>query len=173
MIAERLRELLNYDSETGVFTWRVTRSGTALAGQVAGAQSVIRGEQMYVIIGVDRRRYHAHRLAWLWMTGTWPPSLIDHRNLNGRDNRWCNLRLASEGQNRRNHRMLRNNTSGFTGVYFSKAAQKWQAYIRADGRSQYIGIFTTAIEAAHARDEIARRLHGDFATLNFPSEVAA
>ena len=73
--AERLREALDYDSDTGLFTWRVDRySGKnkvqVSAGEVAGCCN----SDGYRWVGIDSRRYTAHRLAWLWMTGRWPTS---------------------------------------------------------------------------------------------------
>lgn len=93
LTAERLRELLSYDPETGWFTWRVTRSsnGRADAGSRAGA---LRSDG-YRHVTVDQHKYKEHRLAWLYMTGKWPEADLDHKNNTRDDNRFSNLRAAS------------------------------------------------------------------------------
>lgn len=166
--ADRLRELLHYDPKTGIFTWRVYR-GTRWPGAVAGCTSAIDGK--YTLIGADNGRYLAHRLAWLYMTGEWPEHEIDHRNNDGHDNRWRNLRHATRTQNGRNIRRASRNTSGYIGVYYDdktpRSLKRWHAQIRDnDGKYKNLGRFHTAEEAARVRDEAARRLHGEFAVLN-------
>jgi|SRR5262249_13953776 len=86
--AERLREVLSYDPETGTFTWRVSGGGRRTSG-VAGHHD--RAWKGYVCIAVDGRKYRAQRLAFLYMTGDWPPAQIDHINGDTSDNRWANL----------------------------------------------------------------------------------
>ena len=71
--AERLRELLRYDLDTGMFYWRRSRRGPHNGGSVAG-----RPTQRYWQIMVDGKRYQAHRLAILYVTGKWPPNVVDH-----------------------------------------------------------------------------------------------
>lgn len=167
MTAERLRELLHYDPETGVFTWRVYR-GVVWPGCVAGCSSAIKGR--YRMIGVDQERLLAHRLAFLWMTGEWPLHKVDHVNGNGQDNRWANLRQATDRDNTRNRHSHPLNTSGYIGVTRdnqTRSRKKWRASIRNNaGKYQNLGRYMTAREAATVRDEAARRLHGEFATLN-------
>jgi hypothetical protein len=74
LTAERLREVLDYNPETGVFTWKVRTSIRVVAGKVAGSV----GKRGYLIIGVGGRNYYAHRLAWLHMTGEWPIAVPVH-----------------------------------------------------------------------------------------------
>jgi hypothetical protein len=96
-----------------------------------------------------------------------PPSKIDHRNGNGLDNRRENLRRATHSQNVRNGMKRSCNTSGYIGVHFHKANRKWVAYVGLRYHVNYLGSFNTAEEAARARDEAAKKLHGEFAKLNF------
>ena len=95
--AERLRELLHYDPETGIFRWRNWRTGPAK--ETAGRPS-----QRYLQIQVDGRRYQAHRLAILYVTGVWPPDVVDHIDGDGFNNRIANLRSATKSQNLHNRR---------------------------------------------------------------------
>ena len=156
----RLKEVPHYDPDTGVFTHRVTRVGRGTqAGQVAGCVD----ERGYVKIGLFYKRYWAHRLAWFYMTGAWPQYEIDHINGDKSDMRWCNLRAATLSQNRVNVGRLANNTSGYKGVHWSKAAQKWQARIEWQGVSYYLGIYVKIEDAHMAYALAAERLHKEFA----------
>src|SRR5262245_57095359 len=92
---ERLLELLEYDPETALLTWKQDRGGKAKTGIVAGRLAA----NGYIDITIDSRRYKAHRLAWLYVHGEWPPEEIDHRDLDKANNRLANLRPASHQQN--------------------------------------------------------------------------
>jgi len=94
----RLREVLYYDEETGIFMWKINTGKKRLAGKIAGSK-MVRG---YWMICVDYVQYAAHRVAWFYVTGRWPPHQIDHINGVRTDNRFVNLRLATFKQNMRN-----------------------------------------------------------------------
>jgi hypothetical protein len=155
LTAQRLRALLNYDTETGVFTWRVSR-GHIAKGSVAGN---INGDG-YWQIGVNYSRYQAHRLAWLYMTGEWPINEIDHKNRVRDDNKWSNLREATSSQNHRNARAL---TSGLKGTHFDKQSNRWRAFIHQNGKQRYLGNFATAAEAHAAYCTAAMGIDPEFA----------
>ena len=142
---ERLRELLHYDPESGVFTWLVRATKNIKIGDEAGD----RDTHGYLAIRIDGKRYRAHRLAWLYMTGAWPVHEIDHINGIRDDNRLGNLREATRAENQQNQAVRRDSSSGFTGVSWDKWRNKWQAYIKIAGRQRYLGRFPTA-ESAHA-----------------------
>jgi HNH endonuclease len=145
-ITDRMKELLNYDSESGIFTWKVNRRSVK-AGDVAGHKDG-RG---YIIIGIDGEYYLAHRLAWLYVYGEWPEPQTDHKNLDKSDNRIANLRVATAVQNGQNKPIFKNNKSGVAGVSWNSRDNVWQTHIRKDGRLTHVGYFDNLFEAAAAR----------------------
>lgn len=154
--AERLRERLDYNSGTGVFTWKVRGSARAGPGEVAGTVD----SRGYLVIGVDGKQRSAHRLAWLYFYGVWPERQIDHKDGDRLNNSIANLRDIAGALNRQNQRNPRsNNTSGFLGVSPCKKTGRWLAHIGIDGRSRYVGRYDTREEAHEAYLEAKRRLH--------------
>jgi hypothetical protein len=154
----RLRELLHYDPDTGIFVWLVVppfqRNKIAL-GSVAGTIS-----QGRVKIKVDHFQYFASRLAWLYVTGQWPSFEVDHIDTDKKNNAWENLRDIPPPINMQNKRQAqRNNKFGVLGVYRAKGRKRYQATICVAGVSQYLGSFATLEEASFAYLEAKRRLH--------------
>lgn len=162
LTVERLRELLDYDPQTGEFTWKRNLKGGVRAGNKAGCQDRRGGGVEYIRIRIDGRIYHAHRLAWLHFYGEWPSVKIDH--VDGWSNAIANLRLATQAQNVRNARLRHDNTSGFKGVV--SRGRKWVAQVNHAGCNNYLGIFESPEAAAAAYDVGAKRLFGDFAKTN-------
>lgn len=155
LTAERARELLDYDPETGVFTRRLQRMKFS-EGSVAGSLTSLG----YIDIGVDRRSYKAHRIAWLITHGSWPVSELDHINGDKTDNRLVNLREATRSLNNQNTRVARrNNGTGMLGVHWDKKLKKFRAKISIDGKAIYLGRFQTAEEAYQAYLVAKRQLH--------------
>lgn len=157
LTACRLRELLSYDPETGVFTWNLRR-GKAQKGQLAGCI----GGKGYVVIGMDYTLHSCHRLAWLYMTGEWPQFEVDHINGVRADNRWVNLRDVSRQVNSQNQRQAtaQNRSSGVLGVGFDARYKKpWRASICVEGKSKHLGHHASAEIAHHAYIEAKRVLH--------------
>jgi hypothetical protein len=155
--AEMLRLLLSYDPETGVFRWLVNR-GCVLAGSVAGMPTSKDG---YLRIGVNKRRYLAHRLAHLWMTGEWPSKIVDHEDLNKSNNCWSNIRAATHSQNNANRQHQANNKIGVKGV--SAAGYRFRAAIVRNRKQQHLGTFDTVELAAAAYLKAANENFGKFA----------
>lgn len=146
LTAARLRELLHYDPDTGVFTWRNDQpSRDVKAGDIAGRMRL----DGYVSISCDGRSYVAHRLAWLHVCGDWPDLDIDHRDGQRANNAFANLRQASDSQNAQNRAIRSDNSSGFPGVGWHKGKGAWQAKIGINSRRFFLGIFDTP-EEAHA-----------------------
>lgn len=134
----RLKELLHYDPETGVFTWHNGKTAGGLSGHG------------YLKIQVRGRQYYLHRLAFLWVTGVWPAQEVDHINGVRDDNRWVNLREVGQLENQHNRAFAqRNNSCGFLGVSWNKKYLAWQSKIMVAGKRVWLGYHPTA-EAAHA-----------------------
>jgi hypothetical protein len=154
--ASRLRELLDYDPATGVFTRRVRTSHRIKCGDVAGT---LRPDG-YLKISLLNSGFLAHRLAWLYMTGKWPEHQIDHINGVRHDNRLANLRDVTPTHNQQNQRVahVRNKSCGMLGVTLTKG-NKWQAQISAEGRHKHIGTYATPQEASEAYLTAKRKLH--------------
>lgn len=155
---ERLKELLHYDPETGVFTWnRALRKNMGRNG-IAGTLK-LKGN---IEIQVDSKMYQAHRLAWLYVTGHLPVNQIDHRDTNPGNNRWKNLREATNLQNSQNRGKHKNNTSGYKGVNWHKRSKKWIARGRENGIRKNLGSFDTPEKASEAYECFSRLAHAEF-----------
>jgi hypothetical protein len=154
MNAEQLRELLDYDPNTGVFVWRVSRSRTS-AGSVAGSKNT----HGYWQIRACGKLYYAHRLAWLYMYGTWPKDQIDHIDGNRVNNRIENLREATNTENQQNRGLSPSNISGFTGVHWANRECKWRAQIRHQRKLHHLGFFDTPEEAHTAYIKAKAEIH--------------
>ena len=161
---ERLKELLDYCPETGVFTWKIKLRNKLSIGDVAGCLNKDTG---YWRVKIDGREYLAHRLAVLWMTGEFPAEQIDHKDHVRTNNRWPNLREASPLVNQRNRSLAKHNTSGANGVAWSKAHGKWHSYIKAEGRTIHLGFFDDIKCAVAARKtaDVRYGFHANHGTL--------
>lgn len=156
-----LKSVLNYDTETGIFTWRVRPARSRIVvGTEAGC--IARGIG-YRVIKLGGVLYYSHRLAWLYMTGALPHADMDHVNGERLDNRLCNLREATRQQNCANRRNGRNNTTGVKGV--SRNGVSFRAAIHYAGRGHCLGSFKTISEAASAYAHAIKALNGAFAHL--------
>lgn len=147
MVPETLIAALTYEPVTGDLRWKT--------GATAGSMSW----DGYIRLGHRKKTYAAHRVAWLLMTGEWPPLQIDHINLNKSDNRWENLRLATPTQNNANQRGKGNFPKGVT----RHRTGRLQAQIKKAGRNYYLGLFDTPDAAHAAYCEAAAKLFGEFA----------
>lgn len=161
LTAEDVRRELNYDPETGEFTRKTSFFKTRI-GEKAGSISKSAG---YVVIAVCGSQYLAHRLAWLYTHGCWPPNFIDHINGVKTDNRIANLREATSGENMQNQRKARGNSkTGMLGVRHNKASGNYVAVITVDGRVVNVGSFKTPEQAHEAYLRAKAELH-NFGTI--------
>lgn len=157
----RLRELLDYNPETGEFRWRVHRADNARSGSVAGSLN----HGGYWRVSIQGHTYLAHRLAWLYVHGEWPTTGIDHKNGVTEDNRIANLREATQMENGGNKRKAHiNSKTGLLGTSWHSPTKKFLAQIQLDGKNTYLGLFKTAEEAHQAYLKAKRELH-PFCTL--------
>lgn len=145
---ERLKELLHYDPETGVFTRLVSVGKTAPAGAALSTPD----SQGYIQVRLLGRNYRLHRLAWFYMTGVWP-KVVDHINRLRADNRWANLREVDRRVNNLNCARV----VGAKGCY--KVGDRYQARIRHNHQQIYLGTFGTEAEASAAYLDAAKRFH--------------
>jgi|SRR5215467_9025499 len=151
----RLKELLDYNPATGEFFWKVARHKVKVGDRAGGIGSKDKG---YWDIGIDGKRYRAHRLAWFYVHGKW--SKLDHKNRDPLDNRISNLREASNKQNQGNRKINQNNRSGLKGVI--QFRKKWRAQIGHNSKVIWLGDFLTPELAHQAYCEKAKELFGEF-----------
>lgn len=161
--ARDVRELLDYDSSTGILVWKWRdrkwfcnswgwpRWNSRYAGKPAFI-CVIRGYKRGGILG---RLYSASRIIWLYVTGSWPEGEIDHKNHICSDDRYDNLRDVSHQENSRNQRLPSDNHSGVCGVRRCKSG-RFRVEIRIDGKSINLGRYDTLMEAKKARKTAER-----------------
>jgi hypothetical protein len=152
-----LLRVLQFDPTTGKFTWRVDRRGGAKAGDPAG--TVKPGG--YIQIHACGRLHYAHRLAWLFMHGTWPSGHVDHIDGNPSNNTPANLRDVSIATNQQNQRRAHrsNLSSGMQGVSFDARTGRWLAKISVSNRTKNLGRHDSQELAHQAYLTAKRQLH--------------
>jgi len=153
-----LKSLLHYNQETGIFTWLKHNSGVSIlkAGTNKG--------NGYIQISLKRKRYLAHRLAWLYVYGEWPKQQIDHINGIRDDNRIVNLRDVSRSKNllNQNHSNInKRNKSGVVGVSYFPRDNNWVAQFMVNGVTKYLGRYATVEEAKKVLFDAKEALNAD------------
>ena len=158
----RLSELLAYDPETGLLTYK-TRRGRFRAGAVAG--TVLTNGYRQVVI--DYSNYYASRLIWKLQTGEDPlEKEVDHINHDRDDNRWRNLRLVSRSENLRNKRKFQGDLSLPKGVCHSPTKGKYNAFIKLHGKTKYLGVFSSPEDAGKAYEAALEKTFPDYTCIN-------
>jgi hypothetical protein len=152
-----LKELLNYDKDTGIFTWKKRTSNRLKVGSVAGNNN----NSGYIELKVTGIRFLAHRLAWLYEHGELP-KLIDHINGNRSDNRICNLRPASYAENVYNSKIRSDNKSGVRCVSWNNRSNKWEVRIKLNGKLRNFGSYKDLTLATIVADKIRQEHHNEF-----------
>ncbi len=150
----RLKELVHYEPETGVFTHRISRQGCR-AGDAAGCAD----SAGYWVIKLDQRKHYAQRLACLYMTGWWPSDEVDHKDRVRSNNAWTNLRPATDKQQAENRNLYATSTSGFRGVMWREKKRKYEVRIRHNNTDHYLGLFDSIIDAVAVRLRAERDLY--------------
>jgi hypothetical protein len=164
----KLCRLFFYAPSTGVLSWRLRPSPTkanrifnkVFAGKPAGRTDL----HGYVVLELYGNPFKAHRVIWKIMTGK-DPEWIDHRDGDRANNRWPNLRNATQAQNSYNGNLSPKNTSGYRGVSFIRAHGKYRAAVQVNGRKQHIGYFSRAEDAQLAAARVILATRGEFARL--------
>ena len=169
---EYLIECFSYNDQSGDLFWksrplshfnsemamRVSNSRTS--GKVVKSLQKNKNGKSYIKAGIStklgKKQLLAHRVIWMMTHGSWP-ELIDHVNGDGTDNRMCNIREVSVEQNNRNMKLMRHNSSGFTGVHSNRYGT-WTSYIWNKGKQINIGTYITKKEAIAARAGAERAL---------------
>lgn len=154
---EEVRNLFDYDPARGVLIWKRSLSPRAAIGRVAGT----RHRSGYWRVGIARQYYTLSHLIWLHVKGAWPPSELDHRDLDKDNNRIENLRTATRSQNEANKPTR--SKFGCKGVSLDPRTGRWKAKIAFAGKEKHLGYFATMSEASAAHQRAAIASHGEFA----------
>lgn len=161
LTAARLRELVSYNRRTGIMVRRKNAHRSDLVGLPMGRPSSAPGGRIYLRARLDGKDFMIHRLAWLYVHGCWPHGDIDHRDHNGLNNRFSNLRDVSRSVNNQNRRAISaaKKTGTLLGASYVKKTDRWGAYITLNRKRTCLGSFLTE-EAAHAAYlEAKRKMH--------------
>ncbi len=147
---ERLKELLHYCPDSGIFTWlsATNKNKEWRIGMNAGNL-----DNGYIWIKINSVKYPASRLAFLYVTGSFPEFEVDHKDHTRNNNKWDNLRHVTRADNSKNQTIHRNNTSGFNGINWRKNRNRWLVRIAVNGKRIYIGMFVNIKDAVEARKQ--------------------
>lgn len=143
-----------YDENSGKLTHKQSTSSG-----LQGEDATFTHSRGYLSVCVGGKQLLAHRIIFLMQTGRWPTEHVDHINHVKNDNRWCNLREVTQGDNNRNMPQQTNSSYGVIGVNLHRPSGKYRAYITVNGASKHLGLFDT-VEAAKAAREKANTLYG-------------
>ena len=151
-----LREVFDYDPESGEFTRKVpSRYATRSDPDT----------ERYKAVRIAGGMHRVHRLVWLYVYGEIPKGkVIDHINGDKHDNRLANLRLVDRAQNNRNSKVSAKNSTGYKGVSVKRGG--FLACLSVGNKTRYVGTFTSPEEAARAYDKAALAEYGEYAKTN-------
>ena len=148
-----MKSLLDYNPETGVFTWKVAGGGVK-KGSIAGSPN----PSGHIRILVEGKRYYAHRLAWFFYYGEWPKGHLDHKDRDPANNAISNLRECTFSENCQNSTKSWG-SSKYQGVYWDKKANKWRSQIGVNSKRVNLGYFDDEVEASNAYREAKEKYH--------------
>ncbi len=160
---EVLKEFLDYNPDTGIFTWIKARGrNSSVVGKEAGHKQKFKRDTR-IRIGINGKLYLAQRLAYYMYHGVDPlNSDVDHIDRNALNNKISNLRLATRTENARNQKLAKSNISGKTGVHWHKTAKRWIAGIKINYKYKHLGRFVKKEDAIQARIEAEKKYFGEF-----------
>lgn len=154
---ENLKKWVNYNPITGVFTWNKSPTNSIKIGDSVGNKT----NTGYMEACVLGKRVLQHRLAFFYMTGIWPADQIDHKNMIRSDNRWDNLREATNCQNTYNR--LTYNKLGLKNVYYHPQSGKYNVKIVINGKTKSFGYYSDVELADLVAREAREKYLGEFA----------
>lgn len=148
-----ITEALDYDPDTGLFRWRHAVGLRIKPGMIAGSKT----DKGYIHIFYKGKCYKAHRLAFMFMNGSMPDDEVDHKDGNGENNKWVNLRGCTRNENQQNLPVYKNNSSGYQGI--DECGGRFRARISFNGK-RYSSVYFETIEAAiNAHAEMKKEIH--------------
>ena len=150
---EELKKTIVYDPDTGLMRWLISPSAGVKIGDIAGSKSENGRGKSYVKVRLKGSNYYAHRLAWLYMSGSLPQGEIDHVDGDGQNNKLINLRSVSRKDNMRNRKKPSHNKSGVSGVHWNKEINKWVVQIVSDKKKFTVGYYGDINDAIRSRKE--------------------
>jgi hypothetical protein len=156
LTAKRVREVLDYDPETGLLRWKLRLSKNTHVGDIAGSLH----PQGYTVVTIGEKQYQGHRLAWCHYYGRWPRGGLDHKDAVRNNNAIDNLRRATNVQQNRNRKLSPKNKAGFKGVSWSYNC--FRAFVYDGPKRIDLGRFATAEAAHQAYCAEAQRRFGEF-----------
>jgi len=155
---EYLKSILDYDLDTGIFTWKVSKANRTKVGDVAGWSY-----NGYREIEINNKAYKAHRLAWLYVYGEMPKNLVDHIDGNRSNNKISNLREATYQENSENYKTPKTNKSGVKNVSWYKSLNKWVVSISIRKTKKTVGYYDDLELAELVAIEARNKYRGEFA----------
>ena len=144
---KELKKNLYYNKNTGIFIWIKNKNWKTIGNKKAGCKT----NDGYITIGLNKKHYLAHRLAWLYEFGYFPNQQIDHINRIKNDNRICNLRDVNNAINQRNTNIRKTNKSGYKGIFWNKQRKKWCSKITVNYKDIKIKFFKDKNKAIKER----------------------
>lgn len=161
MIEDFVSRMFNYDPDTGLFTWkpRKDKFGRPIAKTLNDSVAGYVGPDGYWQVEINNKSYKVHRLIWALMTGEHPTAQIDHINMDKADNRWCNLRLATNSQNQANRQVRADNRLRLKGVRTTKNGNRYTAQCA----KRYLGTYDCPAAANMAFQIAQARVFGEYA----------
>lgn len=148
-----LKEILDYDPETGIFRWKIAVAKKIKIGSIAGCK-----HPTGLVIKINGKIYSARRLAWVYVYGIDPESFrVSPLDGDIYNNKICNLRIITRSELgiglRKNMKPHSTNKSGITGVSWNNGKGRWVATIYISGKLKHLGYFENLISAKKARKE--------------------
>ena len=159
---ETVKKLFHYDAESGILIWRFGNGRNVKPWQEVKAKN----GNGYYTAKIHGKSYLAHRLAWLYVHGSFPNKYIDHKNRIRNDNRLCNLRDVNTTDNAQNISLPSHNKSGYIGVSWIKSHNCWTVYVKVNKKNKWLGYYK------NLDDAVAARKAGEKQYYNLPEEVA-